>query len=393
MPSVLSRAALAVPLLAMVLACRPSVAAAPARIETSAYVVRLGNDTLAVEQFTRVGDRIEGAVAQRVPRTRITRYQMMLTERGAPSFVEASDRLPDGGLVPNAPRSVTVTYGPDTAVTLVQRDTLITIRSAAREVFPYFPNSMVFFQLAVNAARAAVADSIAASILPVGGRVTTAMSATRRGADRYQVRVGPYSYDVRTDSRGVVQSVDGTGTTQQFIALRQPSADVPAVAAAWAQREQATRAMGILSPRDTVRATLGSAELLVDYGRPSARGRKVFDANGVLNDTLWRTGANQATHFRTSVPIVVGGVRVPAGTYTLWTLAVPGRYQLIINKQTGQWGTVYDPAQDLARIPLQVSALPSPVDRFTILVEPAGAAGVLRMRWDTTELSVPITVP
>jgi hypothetical protein len=131
----------------------------------------------------------------------------------------------------------------------------------------------------------------------------------------------------------------------------------------------------------------------VDYGRPSARGRRVFGANGVLGDTIWRTGANAATQFRTSAPLTIAGQTIPAGMYTLWTLAVPGRYQLIVNKQVGQWGTEYKRDQDLARVPLQVSRLAQPLDRFTIAVDPTGGnTGVLKLRWDTTELAVPFTV-
>jgi hypothetical protein len=143
-----------------------------------------------------------------------------------------------------------------------------------------------------------------------------------------------------------------------------------------------------------VNAVVGSAQLWVDYGRPTARGRRVFASDGVLGDTVWRTGANAATQFRTNVPLMIEGKTIPPGTYTLWTLAIPGRYQLIVNKQTGQWGTVYDPKQDLVRLPMRVSRLPSVVDRFTVTVDPtSGNAGVLRLQWDTTELSVPFTVP
>jgi hypothetical protein len=139
---------------------------------------------------------------------------------------------------------------------------------------------------------------------------------------------------------------------------------------------------------------VGTAQLSVDYSRPMTRGRRVFGPNGVLGDTIWRTGANAATQFRTNVPLTIAGQTVPAGTYTLWTLAVPGRYQLIFNKQTGQWGTEYHAEQDLLRVPLQAGQLSQPVERFTILIDPAGAnAGTLRLRWDTTELSVPFTAP
>ena len=375
-------------------ACQPSSSPTPSISRSNAYVLRLGSDTIAVDQFTRFGNRIEGTLVQRAPRTVVTRYAITLNPSGSPSLAESNTRLPDGSLIPNGARSTTVTYTGDSAITQIQRDTLVTLRSAARGVLPYINYAIAFFQLPIDALRAAGTDSIGSAILSVGARNPTPMSAVRRGGNRYQVIIGGYRYHVTTDGNGIVQMVDGTGTTQQMLASRQDAIDVAGVAAMWAQRERESRAMGLLSPRDTVRATLGAAQLLVDYGRPSARGRKVFGANGVLNDTLWRTGANQATQFRTSVPIMLGGQRIPAGLYTLWTLAIPGRYQLIVNKQTGQWGTVYDPKQDLVRVPLTATRLQQVVDRFTILVDPSAAnAGTLRLRWDTTELSVPITVP
>jgi hypothetical protein len=118
----------------------------------------------------------------------------------------------------------------------------------------------------------------------------------------------------------------------------------------------------------------------------------VFGGVLVPYDQVWRTGANTATHFRTSADLVMGGVTVPAGTYTLYTLPSAAGTKLIVNRQTGQWGTEYSAAQDLARIDMQTTSVASPVEQFTIAVEPQGAGGVLRMTWATTQLSVPFTV-
>lgn len=388
-------------LLALALAalgCRTSNAPVPTSAQTNAYLLRLGNDTLAVDQSTRVGDRIEGTLVTHLPRTVVTRYVVTLSPTtGMASLLEFNSRLPDGSLMPAGQqpslRNATITFTGDSAVRQDQRDTLITTRAAARNAFPYINYAIAFFQLPVSALRAANVDS-AAYVIYTGGRTTTAMNVVRKGSNRYSVSIGGFPYDVATDGKGGVQTVDGARTTQHFVATRHSSLDVPGLTAMWAQREAGARPANVLSTRDTTRANVGPAELWVDYGRPTARGRKVFAANGVLNDTIWRTGANAATQFRTSVPIMVAGQAVPAGTYTLWTLAIPGRYQLIINKQTGQWGTVYDAKQDLVRVPLQATQLPQVVDRFTIAVDPtSGNAGVLRLRWDTTELSVPLTVP
>jgi hypothetical protein len=378
--------------------CRVSSAPVPASAQTNAYVLMLGNDTIAVDQATRVGGRIEGTLVTHLPRALVTRYVVTLNpSTGRASRLEYNVRLPDGSLLPsgNQPpaRNVTITFGPDSAVSQVQRDTMVTSRAAAQNAFPYINYSIAFFQLPISALRASNAENLTTSIY-TGGRTTTPMSVSRVGVNRYSVAIGGFPYDVVTDANGVVLTVDGARTTQHFVATRQSSVDVAGLAAAWGQRDRDARPAAQLSVRDTVRATVGTAEVWIDYGRPLTRGRSVFGPTGVLNDTIWRTGANQATQFRTSVPLTLGGQTIPPGTYTLWTLALPGRYQLIINKQTGQWGTVYDPAQDLVRVPLQATQLPAVVERFTILVEPTGGnRGVLRLRWDTTELSVPFTTP
>jgi len=379
---------------AIVAGCRAGSAPSPAVPRTSAYVVMLGRDTIAVDQYTRVGDRLEGTLVVRAPRTTVTRYHVMLNADGTPAHAESSVRLADGTLVPGAARSVAVSYGRDSAVTRVQRDTAIVIRSAAAGTWPYINYAMAFLQLPVDFARAGRRDSLAGSILPIGGRATTPLVLRRAGAGRYVVDLFGSRYDLRTDEQGTVQSMDGTGTTQQFLVTRRNEIDVAAVATAWTERERQTRAMGLLSPRDTVIGVIGRDTIWVDYGRPSARGRQIFAANGILNDTLWRTGANAATQLWTTRAIRIGGQTIPAGKYTLWTLAVPGRYQLIVNRQTGQWGTIYDPAQDLVRVPLAVSALAEHLERFTIALDAEGAAaGALRLRWETTQLSVPVTIP
>jgi hypothetical protein len=383
--------------LALAVSCRPSSAPEPASARTDAYVLRLGNDTLAVDQFTRTPDRIEGTLVTHLPRAVVTRYVVTLDPTtGRPLRAEYNSRLPDGSLIPgNQPsvRQVTIDFTGDSAMWRQQRDTAITARIAARNAFPYVNYGIAFFQIPIAALRASGADSGAYAIY-TGGRVTTPMAVKRTGSNTYSVAIGGFPYAVTTDERGTVQTVDGARTTQHFVTRRQGSVDVAALAAAWGARDREARPAVALSLRDTTRATIGAAQLLVDYGRPMARGRRVWGSNGVLNDTIWRTGANAATQLRTSAPITVGGREVPAGTYTLWTLAVPGRYQLIINKQTGQWGTLYDAAQDLVRVPLTARALSPAMDRFTIAIEPTGSgSGVLRLQWDTTELSVPITAP
>ena len=148
----------------------------------------------------------------------------------------------------------------------------------------------------------------------------------------------------------------------------------------------------VLSPRDTAEARIAGSRILVDYGRPSMRGRTIF-GELVPFGRVWRTGANAATTLVTEADLEIGGQRVPRGTYTLYTLPSADQWQLIINRQTGQWGTEYDESRDLVRIPMQRTTLPQDVEQFTINVEPLGGdRGRLVMAWERTQAQVPFRV-
>ena len=144
------------------------------------------------------------------------------------------------------------------------------------------------------------------------------------------------------------------------------------------------------SPPGTADVTLKGKKITIEYSRPSMRNRKIM-GELVPFGKVWRTGANEATSFVTEGGVNVGGTKVPAGKYTLYTLPSEGTWKLIINKQTGQWGTEYDEAQDLARIDLQKTHLDQPVEQFTISFKKTGDNSAdLVLEWENTRLSVPV---
>lgn len=145
------------------------------------------------------------------------------------------------------------------------------------------------------------------------------------------------------------------------------------------------------SPHETTGATVDGAKVSVTYGRPFAKGRKIVGGL-VPYGQVWRTGADEATTFVTDKALMFGDTHVEPGTYTLYTLPGENGWQLIVNKQNGQWGTEYTEGQDLARIPMTVTKTPSPVEQFTIAVEDTPAGGELRLSWENTQASAPFTV-
>ena len=170
-----------------------------------------------------------------------------------------------------------------------------------------------------------------------------------------------------------------------------------------AQSEAMLRAAPSTRARTTVELRRRSGDrtpvrITIDYGQPHARGRTIV-GDVVPYDSPWRTGANEATSLVTDADITIGGVAVPKGSYTLYTLPSRSGWKLIINKNTGQWGTDYLPEHDLARVVLRARQLREPLDSFSIWLVPdvernaqggiaAGLSrGVLRLAWGDVELS------
>jgi hypothetical protein len=139
------------------------------------------------------------------------------------------------------------------------------------------------------------------------------------------------------------------------------------------------------SPRKSAEGSLGDKKVTLDYSAPSVRGRKIFGGL-VPYDKVWRFGANKATHLTTDKDITIGNVSVPKGTYTLYAWPTEGGMKLIVNKQTGQWGTVYDEKQDLGRVDMKVSKTASLIETMNLSIE----GGNLKFEWENTSATVAI---
>jgi Protein of unknown function (DUF2911) len=145
------------------------------------------------------------------------------------------------------------------------------------------------------------------------------------------------------------------------------------------------------SPAASASCDLGGKTVKTDYSSPRMKGRTIYGGL-VPYGQVWRTGANEATTFVTSADIVVGGAHVPAGSYTIFTVPNADKWTLIINKKTGEWGIPYKYESDeLARVDMKVTKLPSSVENFTISYDKSATGCALRMDWETTRASVEIS--
>jgi hypothetical protein len=150
------------------------------------------------------------------------------------------------------------------------------------------------------------------------------------------------------------------------------------------------------SPLDSASFTVGGTAVKVCYGRPSLRGRHMLGGEAVPFGKIWRTGANEPTMIHTTGPLAIAGIRIPAGSYSLYTVPGPSEWEVIVNRSVTQWGeesnyTDAVKAQEVGRARVKAQALTTPVEMFTIRAEPAsGDASALVLEWEKTRVRVPL---
>ena len=153
--------------------------------------------------------------------------------------------------------------------------------------------------------------------------------------------------------------------------------------------DQAKRA----SPHEQVTATLGGKKVTIDYGRPFKKGREIF-GKLVPFGQVWRTGADEATVLTSEGNLTLGELKLPKGSYTLFTIPGEKEWQLVVNKAAKQWGAYsYDAKQDLGRAKMTVTAAAAPVEQLTITLDAdgKGKAGTLKLAWDKTVASIAVS--
>lgn len=151
------------------------------------------------------------------------------------------------------------------------------------------------------------------------------------------------------------------------------------------------------SPSAETSVTIGGKAITIKYSAPSLRGRKMFGPEGRISKDptypVWRAGADSATALHTDADLVVNGLNIPKGDYTIFILENVMPWQLIVNKQTGQWGLSYDAKQDLGRVPMTIAKPSAPIETMKIALSAAGGnKGKLQIEWENVIASVPFTV-
>lgn len=343
-------------------------------VETG-FLWRLGTDTLHLERVTRGGARLSGIHLTRVPETIVREWSAELGPGGSVQRYEQTVRRGSGEVL----SSRTMAFARDSVTNTFREGDSTSSRTLAAPdgSLPDVPNSYGLLELALQ--RLAGRDSTSFWLLSLGGRPAEPAALARAGGDTIRLHAGGAPTILRVDREGRIVSANDVGMTVE----RVPAPDMAQWAAAFAARP-----LGGLSPRDTVRARVGGATVLVDYSRPARRGRVVFGGLVPWN-AVWRTGANRTTTLISDRDLLLGDVTLPAGSYALFTIPTPTGWTLIVNRQVGG-GLDYDAAQDVARIAMRAERVPQAVERFTIALEPRGTNALLSFNWEQTRAAISV---
>ena len=375
---------------AVALCCAASVhAQAPGQATTppahsAAFITRLGTDTMYVERFSFASGAYQVEQALHTPVAALMHTHVGLTPTGAiGDVIYMHHQIKD----PSAPlyASTRLTFGSaDSAKIVVKRGDSSTTRTiaASANMVPSLPQSWLAYELAARRLVAARADTATMHFLePDGGR--TRILVRRIAHDSIAFELPFTVYRARIDAEGRITNLyQPNGLRVE----RVPAVDVNAIAARWDELERQGKGMGMLSPRDSAAVTVGAATISLNYSRPGMRGRTIWGGLVPWNQ-VWRTGANNPTAFTTTRDITIGGVNVPAGSYVLTSISTPEGTKLIIGSGAG------DNATEVARVDLTVSQLATPVEKFTIAVEPGqGNRATLALSWDRRRMTAPIVV-
>ena len=382
-----------------------TTACAPAPpTEQYGFVARLGRDTVSVERVTRNGSSVQIDGVDRFPRVRQRHTELSLRPDGSIKHLVMDIHTPSE---PENQRDRHVVVDASTStVNVSKRDASGTVERkfapGGTIAMAHVPQMYSLYELFFQAA-------LAGKALQPGDTVRIRQFYIDREFDRFSLHGGTVRVlqngkaeiwhdwlagigEATLDSAHHLLRYSGARTTYKVDVERVTNLpDVQSIGTQFAALETNTGAKQ-LSVRDTARGTIGEATFAVDYSRPLARGRELL-GKVIPYGMIWRTGANAATQFTTSADIRLAGLRVPAGTYTLWTLPRANGTELIVNKQTGQWGTSYDASADLGRAPLAIEHAASPAEKFTVSIVPSGEGrGRLALEWGTFRWTAPIVV-
>ena len=376
--------------------------------ERYGFLTMLGHDTISIESTTRQGNTLTSDEVDRFPRVEIRHTVVNLNDDGSIQHLVMDIQTPSE---PPGQRDRKVFADvANNKVHLSKTDSIGTVNrdfpTGGSIVVAHVPQMYSLYELYF----AAALKQAAASKLAAGSPVQMRQFYIDREFDRFPLGHATVTLldsgkleithdwlsgtgEAIMDSSYNMLGYSGDRTTYkvQVNRLTTPP-DIKPIADRFVAKETAAGNVKSLSVRDTTRAQIGNAMFTVDYGRPLLRGRTLL-GDVIPYDRVWRTGANAATQFTTSTLIKLAGMQVPAGTYTLFTAPHTNGVDLIVNKQSGQWGTEYNGSLDLGTARMVSEVATATVEEFTLSIVPGdNRHGNLVIEWGPFRWIAPIEV-
>jgi len=131
-------------------------------------------------------------------------------------------------------------------------------------------------------------------------------------------------------------------------------------------------------PATTKMALSGGKVVSIDYSQPSVKGRTIGKDLEPINGKVWRTGANEATVFEVNKDVKIEGKKLPAGKYSLFTIAGDNEWTIIFNKTWDQWGAFnYKDSEDALRVKVKPSKTKAFSEKMTFTISDKGKVSLL----------------
>lgn len=362
---------------------------------TSAYVFCLGKDTVAYEQYTRNKELIEGQILSLYPRLTINQFRLFLGADGTIKQFETESSYFTAGKI-SAPfmrknGSIEDTIVTQQAFRNGKVDSFFSGKfNIIRGSVPVLDNNDVaMFEQMLLYASMSGKDSLALNRFTNGPGKSYIKKINK---ELYESKVFFFPVFLKLKD-GEIISVDATSSTIKTIAKRTYAIDFEKLKNTLAEKEKADGFAGLVSPVDTFKTSFKNTDFQITYSRPYKRGRVIF-GNIVPWNMVWRLGANFATHFSTSKELRFGDFILPAGRYTIWMIPKQGKdiSELVINKGVNIFGTQYDKAKDVIRLPMQTTLLTNLIEQLSIEVKETNEGGEIIIQWDDLQAKLPFKI-
>ncbi|HYF32687.1 MAG TPA: DUF2911 domain-containing protein [Chitinophagaceae bacterium] len=369
-----------------------AVAAAQKQSHSGYLIFLLGNDTTMAGSFSINNKAFDVTVVAR-PAVSVTKLKGTLFDNGELQSAEGYAYRP----VPGKDSQLIIRYRlfvkDDSTFITQQRGNDITVQRfagrglTANGIGAAFRYLLPFWGLF---APKQVGDSIVSGHLTLGGN--RRLTLKRIAPDKlYGGSTVMGMMTLYLDKQGMVNYIDAIGSSWNVIGKASGPMNLEALANRYAQEEQSGKGMSLIARFDSVSADMGDARMKIYYSRPQVRGRTIF-GTVVPWDRFWRTGANAATRMVITKPVYFGDKELPAGAYSIWTLPSLRGWTMMFNSQANVWGTEYNPAYDVLKVPMQVGSPAAFTEVMTIEIQPSDNGGTLNVIWENTKAALPFRI-